>query len=130
MAGNFYGGQFFGGGFFGSITPPRGGAGGLITFVAHRGIDWAEVEKKKLEIQLARKEAELKKLEKRIKTVEKKAEKSEKPQGILANLGELIAKKSAVINQIETIEVNLDAVLQFLTSLEFDDDDDDLFLLL
>lgn len=131
--GDYFGGPFFGGGFFDSTptppTPSTGGAGGLITFLPFRR-DEAEVERLKAEIALKKKRAELQKVEKRIKVAEKKAEKSPHPAGILANLHLLEAKAERLSAEIQEIEINLTAVIEFLSGLEFDDDDEDILLLL
>ena len=129
MATSFFGGAFFGGEFFNGSTPAVQRPGTIISFLASRGIDWAEVERIKLEKALARKKKELKKLEKKIKVVEKKVEK-EPTKGILANLHLLEKKADEVAVEIADLQVNLMGILDFLGKLEFDDDDDDLFLLL
>lgn len=129
MAGPFFGGAFFGGGFFAPLPAP-GGAGGLITFLPFRRPSDAEIEKKKLEIQLKRKLAQLAKVEKKIEVAEKKVKTSERPQGILANLHLLQVRANKLEAEIETLEINLAPILAFLNSLDFDDDDEDLLWLL
>lgn len=133
MATSFFGGAFFGGEFYQTPTPPptpTGGSPAYITFYASKPINWVEVEKRKLELALARKRVQLKKVEKKIVLAEKKAAKTEPPRGILANLHLLEVKANNLIADIETIRINLDAILDFFGKLEFDEDDDDVFLLL
>ena len=133
MASSFFGGAFFGGEFFNSSptppTPATGGAGGLITFLPFRRDD-AEVNRIKAELALAKKRAELKKVEKKIKVAERKAEKKHPPAGILANLHLLEAKAEKLSTEIAEIEVNLTALLEFIGSLDLDDDDEDILLLI
>ena len=133
MATSFFGGSFFGGEFFNSSPTPPAATGGstIISFQASKGIDWAEVERIKLEKLLAKKRRELKKVEKQVKVAEKKADKSAKPAGILANLHLLEAKADKLSVEIAELEINLTGILDFLGKLDFgDDDDEDVLLLL
>lgn len=104
---------------------PSGGAGGLITFLPFRRPSDAEIEKKKLEIQLKKKLVQLAKVEKKIAVVEKKVQSSERPQGILANLHLLQVRANKLEAEIETLEINLQPILDFLAKLDFEDDDDE-----
>lgn len=130
MATSFFGGAFFGGEFFNTPAPATGGAGTIISFTASRGVDWAEVERIKLEKRLAKKKRELRKVEKQVQVAEKKADKSSHPDGILANLHKLEVKANALAVEIADLEVNLTGILDFLGKLNFEDDDDDDVLLL
>lgn len=104
--------------------------GTIISFMAGRGVDWAEVDRIKFQKKLAEKRRELKKLEKQVAVAEKKAEKSAHPDGILANLHRLETKANQVAVEIADLEINLMGVLDFLGKLNFEDDDDDEVLLL
>ena len=132
MATSFFGGAFFGGDFFNTPapTPAKTGGGTIISFQADRGVDWAEVERIKLEKRLAKKRRELKRVEKQAEVAEKKAEKAAHPDGILANLHQLEAKANNLSVEIAELEINLTGILDFLGKLDFSDDDDDDVLLL
>ena len=130
MATSFFGGAFFGGEFFNTPAPATGRPGTIISFTAARGVDWAEVERIKLEKKLAKKKRELRKVEKQVQVAEKKAEKAAHPEGILANLHRLEVKANTLAVEIADIEVNLAGILDFLGKLNFEDDDDDDLLLL
>lgn len=129
MATSFFGGAFFSGEFFNTPTASQR-PGTIISFTAARGVDWAEVERIKLEKRLAKKRRELRKVEKQVVVAEKKAEKAAHPDGILANLHRLEVKANTLAVEIADIEVNLAGILDFLGKLNFEDDDDDDVLLL
>jgi hypothetical protein len=119
---DFFGGGFFGGGFFSSQTPAvtRGGAGGLITFLAWRP-DQILLEQSRLRTEFKKKKRKLKTVERKIE----RAEKQEHPQGILANLHLLQEQRRELRNDIEIAAVNLEAIKQY-----FGDDEDDLEVIL
>lgn len=128
MATSFFSGAFFGGEFFN--TPAATGGGTIISFQASRGVDWAEVERIKLEKRLAKKRRELKRVEKQAEVAEKKAEKAAHPDGILANLHRLETKANNLSVEIAELEINLTGILDFLGKLDFSEDDDEDVLLL
>ena len=107
-------------------TAATGGAGGLITFLAG-GPNKAEVEKVRLVRLLAKKKKQLRNVEAKIEVVEAKAVSPSRPSGILANLHLLEVRQNEVKAEIETILINLQAVVEFLGTLDFDkySDDDD-----
>jgi hypothetical protein len=111
----------------------KGGAGGLITFLAwHPGK--VASEKIKLELELKQKKKRLKTIDRKIKIAEAKLEPTqtrEPPQGILANLHLLKEKRAELRERIEITAVNLQAAREFLGELKFpDDDEDDLIAIL
>lgn len=124
----FFSGQFFGGDFFDStpVTVQTGGAGGLITFLAWKSPTDAEIEKVKLELKLRKEKTKLKKIEKKIATVEKKVAVTEVPQGVLANLDSLRVRAAELRRDVEITAVDLIAIHDFLGSLNFDDEENDI----
>jgi hypothetical protein len=113
------------------IPPPpaavaTGGAGGLITFLAWKSPTEAQIEKVRLELKLRKEREKLKKIEKKIATVEKRVAIGPVPQGVLANLGALRERVAELRRDIEITAVDLTAIYDFLGSLNFDSDEDDI----
>jgi pyruvate/oxaloacetate carboxyltransferase len=120
----------YGNGAAAVVVPPpavvTGGAGGLITFIAWKSPSEAEVEKVRLELRLRKEREKLKKIEKKIATVEKKVSIREVPHGVLANLGSLRERAAELRKDIEITAVDLIAIKDFIGSLNFDEDEDDI----
>lgn len=128
MAGPFFGGQFFGGGFFAPL-PSAGGT--IVSFLAGRGLDRAEVERIRLERALQKKKRELKRVTKQVKAAETRIQVAEPPKGILANLHLLEVKQQAIQNEMAGIYIDLQGVKDLINSMSdqsFDDDDEEEFL--
>ena len=108
--------------------PPSTGGGrssepgsGFITFLAWRP-EQVISEKVRLELELRAKK-------KKLKAKEPEVFKPDPPRGILANLGALRERRAELKRDIEVAAVNLMAAKDFLKSLDFDDDEDDLEVL-
>ena len=115
--------------------PPSTGGGrssepgsGFITFLAWRP-EQVISEKVRLQLELRAKKKKLKTVEKKIKAKEPEVFKPDPPRGILANLGALREQRAELKRDIEVAAVNLMAAKDFLKSLDFDDDEDDLEVL-
>lgn len=105
----------------------KGGAGGLITFLAYSRKE-ALRDEVRLYLELRQKKARLKTVERKIKIAERKLQPTqthEPPQGILANLHLLRDKRAELKHGIEVTAVNLQATKDFLQGLKFPDDDED-----
>jgi len=102
--------------------------GTIISFLAGRGIDRAEVERIRLQRTLQKKKRELAAIAKQVKATEKRTFVPNPPAGILANLHLLEAKKQALEVELAGIVIDLAGVKDLINSMtaeSFDDDDED-----
>lgn len=125
MSGNFFGGQFLGGGFFGATTTPPtvlvGGGGPA---------DWKEAvtdafRERHLKAILAKEKKQLREVRRKIVKAERKIETAAAqavPAGILANLELLQVQEQKIEAKIKSYEREL----LWLSTLKFDDDEDDI----